>query len=292
MQKILDIVIPISLVVLLMGEPSLAAVSYILLAMYALFSMEKAVISLFTLWVLVTLNPAISDPGGVTNILRFIVIGSVVLSTLFNGAMRIAFTYHQVIQAVILVLLLLVHSIACSFVPDVSVFKVIIWGGVFCAVLSIWFSFSTNSKEKATNMIYNGLGLVAIVSLPLIGSGIGYSRNETGFQGIMSQPQAFGVAMCYLAVWSGINLIIGNFTYREGLYFGLAILGVFASETRSAAIAALGSIFLSLFWKSILTKYTRLCQRVFCWVRGCFLFPILLFVFLIKHFHILYFYTN
>lgn len=138
----------------------------------------------------------------------------------------------------LLLVVLGIHAGLASSVPEISLAKTALWGGVLLAVLSTWESMSATERAIAERNLFGLLFVVAVASVPLVPLDIGWELNGRGFQGLFSHPQAFGVAMAFLAVWS-----LGQYlsTRRPPWFllasFGLAMLLLLLSGARTGAVS-------------------------------------------------------
>ena len=133
---------------------------------------------------------------------------------------------------------IVVHAIFVSPILDVSVLKALTWTVAFATLLSAWTGMSANERQLLERQIFFALIFLMLVSLPLLGTGLGYLRNGVGFQGILGHPQAFGPVMALLAAWLGSQILEQG---RAPLYvfvlFFMAVTLIVLSATRTAGLA-------------------------------------------------------
>ncbi len=133
---------------------------------------------------------------------------------------------------------IVVHAIFVSPILDVSVLKALTWTVAFATLLSAWTGMSANERQLLERQIFFALIFLMLVSLPLLGTGLGYLRNGVGFQGILGHPQAFGPVMALLAAWLGSQILEQR---RAPLYvfvlFFMAVTLIVLSATRTAGLA-------------------------------------------------------
>ena len=92
------------------------------------------------------------------------------------------------------------------------------------------------------------LGLVMLVSLPLVIFPVGYLSNGTGFQGVLNQPQVFGATMAILGAWSAARMI-GDRS-PSWLVIGLVVAClamILMSEARIAGVSIVLGLFAAVF---------------------------------------------
>jgi O-Antigen ligase len=154
--------------------------------------------------------------------------------------------YWAVITAV-----LMSNSLLVSSLPVISVFKTISFSvGLLCVVrLS---TLTSNTNEKMLLCVAELGVAVFAVSLPLFASGAGYSRNGSGFNGVLNHPQALGVFLVMTGAATFATAL--KAPHLERLLIALGVgqwLMIFFTGARTAliAIALGGGIYL---WESVL----------------------------------------
>jgi hypothetical protein len=139
-----------------------------------------------------------------------------------------------------------VFAILVSYVPAVSLLKVTTFTMGIATIMSglyrtphlrvYWFSWFLTFGS-----------FLLFASLPLYGFAYGYRDNGSGFQGILSHPQAFGiVAAPITAFLTGMLLFQNNFSPVVVLGVAMGWAGVFTSQARTALLATLGSLAICL----------------------------------------------
>ncbi len=102
--------------------------------------------------------------------------------------------------------------------------------------------------EIAERYLLYTLVALAILSIPLLFTNVGYFRNSVGFQGLLDQPQAFGVAMAVLAAWLASKLALEK---PPSAFIGVTLIIVASllmlSQARTAVLAAIIGILLGVF---------------------------------------------
>ena len=134
----------------------------------------------------------------------------------------------------------LFHSLLFSQLVDVSILKSISWLIVMGVLVSAWSGLDLTVREETVGLIFNGLSAVAFLSLPFVATSVGVLRNGTGFQGVLSHPQAFGPTMGILAGWAITRLMKQRKPEFKYIVLSfLAIVFVLMSEARTGALAAI-----------------------------------------------------
>jgi hypothetical protein len=147
------------------------------------------------------------------------------------------------------------HSFVVSPLPDVSILKAVNWTAAIVTLLVAWAGLDVEARNRLQNWLFCFLVVIALVSLPLfLFPSIGYLRNGTGFQGILSHPQAFGPAMALLGALSFGRLLSQSRPswWLVTLSFGCLLL-VLASEARTAGVALVISLLVSVVLISVLS---------------------------------------
>jgi hypothetical protein len=77
-----------------------------------------------------------------------------------------------------------------------------------------------------------------LASAPFLVHPSGYFRNGTGFQGILSHPQTFGVIVALLGIWTLADMVASaRPSWKQMAICGLSAALVFASESRTAGLS-------------------------------------------------------
>ena len=217
-----------------------ANASYLFLAGYALLGRSQAIQALALSWLFSMFNPALvaESPGG--SVGRFVIIVPAALSVLFRTglfgkSMRVG---PMTLATLTLGLLLIGHSLLFSPIPDVSVLKAISWTLVTATLFAAWEAMNLEDRGRTIDQIFAGLVAVLICSVPLLILPVGYSRNESGFQGVLGHPQAFGPTMALLGVWAGARMLGERLPpWRKVLLMGSCLVLIVLSEARTAGFA-------------------------------------------------------
>ncbi|MDA8631248.1 O-antigen ligase family protein [Litoricolaceae bacterium] len=221
------------------ASPISAELSYVLIGMVALLGRRQAVIALALSWFFTMINPALAPDPSFGAIGRFFVIMAAAVSVFMRYKTRYkSFMRDFIWLTWFFAFFVLMHSLLVSPVVDVSVLKLTSWLIVFLTLLSAWGGLIPEARTRLANQLFWALVALVLLSLPLIVLPVGYLRNGHGFQGLLSHPQAFGVAMAFLGVWAFSRVLRSRrILYAEFVVFFLAFLLIFASESRTAAVA-------------------------------------------------------
>lgn len=225
-----------------------AVASYIVLAAFAMFGRSHAILSLTFSWLFSMLNTDLVPENSGGAAARYLVILAAAASALYHrGAVAKYRANGAFNMTVMLLLFLLVHSVVFSAKPDVSIMKALSWGITMLSLMALWQGLPAEDQANTANRIYHVLVGVLLGSLPLFATGPGYATNGTGFQGVLNQPQIFGMTMALLATWAGSRMLAEQ---RPGWFIilttGASIAAVVLSEARTGGAALVLGIGLSL----------------------------------------------
>ena len=221
------------------------SLSYLPLALYGLRGNAQAVLALELSWLVTMLSKGIGPEfiGGGAG--RTAAVAIIALATIFrSGALRGDWRMSRPVQATLGVGFFLVcHSLLFSRVADVSVLKALSWTVTTCTLLANFGRLSDGVYAQLERIVFGLLLGVSLVSLPLVATEVGYLTNGTGFQGILNQPQAFGLTMALLASWL-LGGLLGDPrpSWQRLAFLGVAIMMVALSQSRTAGLAFLLSV--------------------------------------------------
>ena len=230
-----------------------ANLSYLLIAAYALLGRAQTIQALALSWLFTMINPALASEASAAAIGRYVVIFAATISVAWRGkSSGSAFPIKRLsLLTLCLGVFMLIHSLLFSAVVDVSVFKVLSWLAVVLTLLSAWQGLAAAQRRALFDQLQWGLVLLLLLSLPLLAiPGVGYLRNGTGFQGLLSHPQSFGPTVALVGALVG-GRVMGESkpAWRDIALLGLCLVLVVLSEARTAGVAMvlglLGSALLS-----------------------------------------------
>jgi hypothetical protein len=252
--------IPVVAIVMRLASPITADLSYLVLAIYALFGRVQVIQAFFLSWLFTMLSDGIAPVAALTTVGRYIVIFAATISIflrsrLFKDRIKIN---KLLLLTFFLGIFLITHSLVISPFIDVSLLKAISWILVMSTSLLAWETLDRGSREKLEKQLFGGLIAITLISLPLLATGEGYLRNNTGFQGIINHPQAFGPTIALLGAW-----LAGRFfseyqapKWQMGM-LGMCFILVVMSEARTAGLALIISVTLSLLVFTMLRGNVR-----------------------------------
>ena len=238
------------------ATPLTADISYLILAIYALFGNQNIIKALIFSWFFNMLNTNLVPNPEYATIGRYLVIFFSFISVIIR--MNFKKIDKLILYTLSLGFFFIAHSIFFSSLPQVSILKAINWTLTIVTLMAAWSSLSLIQHEVMKQWILGFLLSVAIISLPtFFFPEIAYSRSGSGFQGIISHPMVFGPTMSLLGA-----IILGQLLEQKSpsLYLILVFIGVFVlailSESRTAVVALVFAALLSLFFILFFTTHS------------------------------------
>jgi len=232
--------IPLAALAMRIASGPTANLSYLVIAAYALLGRAQAIQALALSWLFTMLSVGVAPPATGASIGRYAVIAAAALSLLLRikpnqGSFAVS---PPVFYTMALGALLIIHSLYFSPMVDVSVLKALSWTAVVATLLSAWSGLNDDARTRLESQLFGVLIVLVLVSLPLAFTATGYLRNGTGFQGVLSHPQAFGPTVAFLAGWlAGRLLGTARPRWRDAVLLGLCLALVVMSEARTAGLA-------------------------------------------------------
>lgn len=221
---------------------AVTTITYIGLIFYAVLSNEASIKALTMGMILTFLNPGIFPGSDYVYLLKWIL--------LFSAASRIyinrLISYKKISTWIIYLFIFCAFSLLFSLINSYAIFvscaKIIIF---FVGASCIYLGFKHTSSISWNSWFYTFFSAILISSLPLLPLSVGYVKNSSGFQGILSHPQTYGVYMVVPIMWLTGRWLVNK---KTSVIFKIIILGgwitIFASRARAAILAAvLGILF-------------------------------------------------
>ena len=238
---------PVLVLALRFAGASGAYAAYSLLILYALRGPSQGIKALFLSWFLSHLSPGmvVTPPG--MEVLRILCLFAALTSAvLASYKSQNALLMGRTVSGFVLFgAFCLVHSVLVSYAPDVSLLKAVSFLVMALALSISWFSRRVD-VERLQGWIFFWLAAIALASAPLLLVPLGYLTNGNGFQGILNQPQVFGMTMALTGAWIGGRMLrLRAFSAIDIALAALVILMLFLSESRGAMLAAAGGLVLS-----------------------------------------------
>lgn len=218
-----------------------ANLSYLILAGYALIGRTQAIQALALSWLFTMLNPGLAAEATASSIGRYAVLLGAAASVFVRSKIFRSGGIHVrsvTMNTVLLGLFFVVHSLFFSPIIDVSILKAVSWTLAMGTLIAAWLGLSPDERDRLSQQIFFGLIVLMLVSLPLLGLPLGRLRNESGFQGVLNHPQAFGSTMALLGAWAmGRMMAQKQPPWSMVALTGSCLVLVVLSEARTAGLA-------------------------------------------------------
>jgi len=263
-------------------NPSTAEISFFIIAAYALLGKQQAIQALALLFLFTMISSGIAPDTEYSSLIRYIVVFSAFLSIFF----RISFLkYHPIaLYTLGLAGFILIHSLFFSKLADVSILKIVNWTIVVITLLKAWGELNELEHERIKKWVTRFFLFISLSSLPfLFIPEIGYRNNQSGFQGVLNHPQAFGILIALVAAIFFGHLFEKNKSSWSlvSILFLLCLL-IFLSKSRTASLSLFIGLFISLLFFFIISflrkKYVLTIFRSKLYFFILFLMLFLLFI--------------
>lgn len=213
--------------------------AFALLVVHAARGCPQAIQALFLSWLFVSLNEGIFAPVGDVELIRILILivaGARAAMAAFDRGSPGA-TSGVTIPLVSFLGVCLVNAMLASQLPSLSFFKTALFGLMAFSTIWIW-PRSGLLREWVEAWFFNALTVIALLSAPLALIGMGYERNDFGFQGLLNQPQGFGIMMALLTAWQlGKMLTKRLYSVSQLLLLALFAALLYMSASRTGMLA-------------------------------------------------------
>lgn len=239
-------------------SPQTASLSLVLVGLYAFLGGRYIIRSFLMSWFFTLINPAIAPEPVFGAVLRYFIIICGFLSIFYWRMLDGKFFIFSKISIITMLLCfcIILHCFFISYTLDVSLLKIISWMVVVTTLLLSWSSLLKKDQLKLIGDIEYFIKIIICVSIPfLFYPAIGFSRNETGFQGVLNHPQAFGPTVALLGVIVAGRLLSSQKQSKiDFLFFIFCISLVILSEARTAGLALFSSLILAVITSPLITN--------------------------------------
>lgn len=242
-----DVLFQIAVIALQALGPSFNLITYLFLAVIALRSRIWAIKSLSLLVLLTFLNTALFHAHHLNLMIRWLVLFCAMIKAYeytIKNPMPLQL-WH--IYFFIFIIVSFVSSLIYSYALFVSIAKLSVFGLVFFGTYLLFRNIETEKLERWFIAI---ICTVLLLSFPLIFSKYGYVRNGTGFQGIMQQPNGFGIYLAPLASLVLMQALFEKKKREQKIYLILSLVSltyIILSLSRTSILALLsGYAFLGI----------------------------------------------
>lgn len=236
-------------VVLRVVPGPLRIAAYAWATIYTLLGRRQTIVALALLWLLNMFTHAIGPPPGGAAAFRHLTIFSAALSVLVIHAWTPPRSTSPglLIWTFLMSVVLLLHSMFVSTMPDVSVLKAVSFALTFQTLLTAWSRLSPQERLVTEKQLWGIVFALAVLSTPLVAMAAGYFKNGSGFQGLLEHPQAFGPMMAILVAWLfGTWMTDRRMSLWLVAMIGLALVWAYLSLARSSIVLILVGILAAL----------------------------------------------
>ncbi len=214
---------------------------YLALVLWALRGPKETLEALSLSWLVTFLNPGMYTLSGSSEVLRWLVLFSGFCSIIVRVSSRVLVrldtrfpkSWCWLLGFFIVTLVL---SCLSSYAFDVSLFKLIAFLMAATTVI-LGFNMTRGFSRYWTAWFLTIFVVVVLCSLPLLFHPIGFFCNQRGFQGLLNQPQAYGVFLGSLCSWLFFLLMERE---KKGLlwwaFLCLAFLSLVATNSRTGML--------------------------------------------------------
>lgn len=243
-------ILPISLLiiaVLLRISSTTSFASYLVLCLLALVSVRYSLWSLVMAWFISSLNPEVFPSGSFDSLTRFVVIFTSFFRVMYQSYVTRAVGGLRPVTLLVLLfgIYIVFHALIFSLIPAISILKGVTWAVALLTMISGWRLLSYKDSEDLFGDTKKLALLIAIISVFMVLSPYGYTRNETGLNGLLNHPQSLGI-------FSGIFMVIffselisnKEKNIANGFAFLLFTALLFLTESRTGGVAFILSILL------------------------------------------------
>lgn len=217
-------------------------ISYILLCIYAMKNSKSAIKSLALGVILTFLNPGLFPGSNYSYFLRWVLLFSAAGRIYFNWLISYRTIPKWLVYLFIFSMTSALSSLVNSYAIYVSLVKILVF---FIGFSTVFLGFKHSNNSSWSSWYFTFFSSVLISSVPLLCMPEGYIRNLRGFQGILNQPQAYGIYMIVPTIWlTGIWLVNKKISFIMKLIILGGWITIFATRCRAAILAAvLGILF-------------------------------------------------
>jgi hypothetical protein len=240
-------------------------ISYLIIAVYSLYGFVNIIKSLFIAWLFSISNSTIFNVAEFGTELRYVIIFFCAFSVLFNhakGNLNLSFSRAEKYILCIMSIVIL-HSVLFSYYISVSILKILVFTLVFIILIQSWKNINNVNKNYLEKWILLYLAIIIFSSIILnfTNNELSYIVNGYGMQGIINQPQAFGLISAITICW--LFVIISNNKMNVNIIYSIVFFSSLYCLYKSEARTGLFSILLSLLLLFIdyLVKFKKISIR-------------------------------
>lgn len=212
---------------------------------YAFLGRRQAIMALMLIWLCNMFTQAVGLPPGGAAFFRHAAVFAAAFSVfvLHASAPPRSRTPVLLVWTATMSMLLLLHSMLFSKMPDISVLKAISYALTIQTFLVAWSRLSLSERALAENQVLGLLYAILVCSVPLVVLPAGYIRTRSGFQGVMEHPQLFGQLCGIVAVWlSATWLTDRHMRLSLKILLVTSLAGIYLSRSRMALVLYLTGV--------------------------------------------------
>lgn len=218
------------------------SLAFALLILWSLRGGRYTIEALTLAALLSSLNGGIFPEAQPQEVLRFAILPVALLANMFRISWRREIFTLPLIALILFAVAIIVISLNASYFPTGSIVRVILFLSGSLAILLAAVNLGDDVVEARKWLLYSS-GTIVFLSFPLILTGLGYTVNGRGFQGLLGQPQAFGVWLAAYASWIALQVYTGELrgvVWRTLVV--ITLISLVATEARTGLLAfGLGS---------------------------------------------------
>ncbi|TIV38927.1 MAG: hypothetical protein E5V91_12325 [Mesorhizobium sp.] len=220
--------------------------AYVLMAAWALGGPIRAIEALCLSAVVGMANPALFPPPDFVALLRWLVLFAALGTALFARRPS-PWRWPPVLKiATAFVAMVAMEILVSSYAKDVSFSKLIIFFiGVTAVVLNVQLA-KEDDEDKLTRWMLTFGSVFVLASFPVLFTSFGFVTNNRGFQGLLNQPQVYGVFLAPFTAWIAVRVYTGR--SRHLFWWGvtaIALISLVATQARTGMFAVLIALLFS-----------------------------------------------
>ena len=214
------------------------------------------------------MNPALVTFDMNIGILPWILLMVAAVAYLPGGVKRAS---RSMLPIVVFCLIAAMLSAITSRALDISVLKIISFMVGSLTIISIYSRLTPLQVRSVVIWIFSLLSMIVALSLATFADkNVAYSLNGTGFQGILNHPQTFGALMAPFAAFFLARFAFGKGSLLTSDLFlsGMLMVLIILSETRTAAVAVVFSVTMTLYFVGLTTVRARIRSASGFWIKA------------------------
>jgi hypothetical protein len=232
-------VLPALVFILRFSPGAFKDAAYILTMLYALTGRRQAVVSLLMLVLLNMATHSFGLPPSMAAIYRHLIVAAAAFSTmvLHGGGVLRTRAPSLLAWTSVLCVLLVIHSALFSQIPVLSLLKTTSFSMAILALIAGWSGLTDTDRFACETQVWGLIMALAVFSLPMLATPLGYLKGVAGFQGLTAQAQTFGPMMGLFGAVLWMRLITRRrLTLSMLILAFIAVAFVYLSQARIGAV--------------------------------------------------------